>query len=149
MRDGPIRAGEFIVALEGGKAVDMLLAGGLFTNVLSPKLNGALRSPYLKNLPEGWLSIQSCGGDFAAERTVVDNAFLTERQTYLARRVPTWSSVPAAAEFVGRNVYREIATKTSNPNFPPRVGLGGACSEAEAADPRSWFGATRGGLERF
>ncbi len=92
LRSGPVRAGEFIVTLEGEKAVDMLLPGGLFTNVVSPKLNGAVRSPYLDKLPERWLSIQSCGGDFAAERTVVDNAFLTERQAYLARRVPTWST---------------------------------------------------------
>src|SRR5688500_12917478 len=42
-----------------------------------------------------------------------------------------------------RRLYVELATKTSNPNFPPRVGLGGACSEEQAADPRSWFGITR------
>jgi Protein of unknown function (DUF1553)/Protein of unknown function (DUF1549)/Planctomycete cytochrome C len=142
-RDGPVHAGDFALALEGEPILTALLPGGLFTNALSPRMNGVLRSPFLKDLPEPWLSLQTCGGDFAAERTVVDNAFLTERQSYLARRDPAWSSVPAAAEFAGRRVFREIATKTSNPNFPPRVGLGGACSEAQVADPRSWFGVTR------
>ncbi|HUY35492.1 MAG TPA: hypothetical protein VMV69_22305 [Pirellulales bacterium] len=28
-----------------------------------------------------------------------------------------------------RHIYIEFATKTSNPNFPPCVGLGGACRE--------------------
>ena len=148
LRDGPVRAGDFTVALEGPGAVSAILPAGLFTNALSPRLNGALRSPYLANLAEPWLSLESCGGAFAAERTVVDNAFLTERQTYLARRDPAWSACASASEFPGRKVFREVATKTSNPNFPPRVGLGGECSEAQVADPRSWFGVTRAVVSR-
>ncbi|WZO98794.1 PSD1 and planctomycete cytochrome C domain-containing protein [Isosphaeraceae bacterium EP7] len=143
LRDGPVRPGDFVVALEGPAALVAVLPGGLFTNALSPRLNGALRSPYLKSLPAAWLSLETCGAEFAAERTVVDNAFLTERQEYLARPAPAWSTVPPLPELAGRNVYRELATKTSNPNFPPRVGLGGACTDAQAADPRSWFGVTR------
>ncbi len=41
-----------------------------------------------------------------------------------------------------RRVYFELATKSLNNYFPPRVGYGGA-SEAEVADPRSWFGVSR------
>ncbi|MFO0953011.1 MAG: DUF1553 domain-containing protein [Isosphaeraceae bacterium] len=142
-RDGPARPGDFVVALDGPKAVSMILPGGLFTNRLSPRLNGALRSPYLAALEQPWLSLEVCGGDFAADRTVVDNAFIAERQTYLTGPTPKWSSTPPFPEFSGRKVYRELATKSSNPNFPPRVGLGGPCSEAQAAEPQSWFGATR------
>ncbi|MFO0907313.1 MAG: DUF1553 domain-containing protein [Isosphaeraceae bacterium] len=129
--------------LEGPAVITAVLPSGLFTNALSPRLNGAVRSPFFRTLPQPWLSLETCGGDFSAERTVVDNAFLTERQTYLARRDPQWSSYPPFPELAGRNVYREVATKTSNPNFPPRVGLGGACTEEQVADPRSWFGITR------
>jgi hypothetical protein len=143
LRDGPVRPGDFTVALEGPAALGVVLPGGLFTNALSPRLNGSLRSPFLKSLPAPWLSIETCGADFASERTVVDNAFLTERQEYLARPAPAWSTVPPLPELAGRNVFRELATKTSNPNFPPRLGLGGACTDAQAADPRSWFGATK------
>ncbi len=136
-------AGDFTVALDGPKAIGAFLPGGLFTHSLSPRLNGALRSPFLGSLEEPRLSLDVCGGDFAAERTVVDNAFLTERQTYLNRRDPAWSEVVPAPGFNGRRVFREVATKSSNPNFPPRVGLGGACSDAQIADPKSWFGVTR------
>ena len=89
------------------------------------------------------LNLETIGGDFAADRIVVDNAFLTERQTYVKGDALAWSPTPPSPDFSGRTVYRELATKTSNPNFPPRVGLGGPCSEARAADPRSWFGVTR------
>ena len=148
LRDGPVRPGDFTVALDGPGAVSAILPAGLFTNALSPRLNGVVRTPYLATFAEPWLSLETCGGDFAAERTVVDNAFLTERQTYLARRDPAWSPSPPFPEFAGRKVFREVATKTSNPNFPPRVGLGPACSEAQAADPKSWFGVTRAVVSR-
>lgn len=134
--------GDFIVALSGEKAVDSILFGGLCTNSLSPRMNGALRTPWTKSLGPGHLSFEVAGGDFSAQRTVVDNAFLTEKQQYLANVTPQWKLVDTLSS-LDRNVYIEFATKTSNPNFPPRVGLGGACSEEQVADPRSWFQITR------
>jgi hypothetical protein len=136
--------GDFTVALAGDGAVGRLLPGGLYTSVLSPRLNGAVRSPYLSlDNRFGHVSIECCGGDFSAVRTVVDNAFLTEKQKYLDRSDPAWELLNTFSNQPQRRVYIEIATKSSNPNFPPRVGLGGACSEEQAADPRSWFGVTR------
>lgn len=143
LRDGAVRSGDFTVALDGASAIKSILPAGLFTHAISPRLNGAIRSPYMDQIDGPWLSLLTCGGDFSAERTVVDNAFLSERQTYLDRRDPTCSSYPPLPELSGRRVYREVATKTSNPNFPPRIGLGGACSDTQIADPRSWFGITR------
>jgi mono/diheme cytochrome c family protein/uncharacterized protein YneF (UPF0154 family) len=134
--------GDFVVALSGEKAIDSILFGGLCTNSLSPRMNGALRTPRTKLIGPGHLSFEVAGGDFSAQRTVVDNAFLTERQQYLADALPRWRLVDSLAS-LDRNVYIEFATKTSNPNFPPRVGLGGACSEEQAADPRSWFQISR------
>ena len=134
--------GDFVVALSGDKAIDSILFGGLCTNSLSPRMNGALRTPWTKLIGPGHLSFEAAGGDFSAQRTVVDNAFLTERQQYLADALPRWRLVDSLAS-LDRNVYIEFATKTSNPNFPPRVGLGGACSEEQAADPRSWFQISR------
>jgi hypothetical protein len=140
---GPVRVGDFTVALDGPAAVGAVLQGGLFTHALSPRLNGAVRTPYLGGISEPHLSLETCGGDFSAERIVIDNAFLSERQTYIARRDPAWSALSTFPELAGRRVYVELATKSSNPNFPPRVGLGGPCTEAQVADPRSWLGITR------
>ena len=134
--------GDFVVALSGEKAVDSILHGGLSTNSLSPRMNGALRTPWTKSFGPGHLSFEVAGGDFSAQRTVVDNAFLTEKQQYLANATPQWRLVDTLSS-LDRNVYIEFATKTSNPNFPPRVGLGGACSEEQVADPRSWFQISR------
>ena len=134
--------GDFVVALSGEKAVDSILFGGLCTNSLSPRMNGALRTPWTKLLGPGHLSFEVAGGDFSAQRTVVDNAFLTEKQQYLANATPQWRLVDTLSG-LDRNVYIEFATKTSNPNFPPRVGLGGACSEEQVGDPRSWFQISR------
>jgi hypothetical protein len=120
LRDGPVCCGDFTVALDGPAAIGMLLPGGLFTNALSPRLNGAVRSPYLHTLPGAHLTFESAGGDFAAHRTVIDNAFLCEKQTYLTEPQPAWlkfSTFPAMSQ---RRIYIELATKASNPNFPPR-----------------------------
>ncbi len=56
--------GDFVVALSGEKAVDSILFGGLCTNSLSPRMNGALRTPWTKSLGPGHLSFEVAGGDF-------------------------------------------------------------------------------------
>ena len=149
-----VKNGDFAVVLDGRKAVKILLSAGLYTNSLSARLNGAIRTPYLNHTGRPYFSMQVAGGDFSAHRLVVDNAFLTERQQYLKDPEPYWVrlSTTAAAktnrpqtevEVEETRIYVELATKTSNPNFPPRVNLGGECSEEQARDPRSWFGITR------
>jgi hypothetical protein len=135
--------GDFTVALDGDAAIGQILPGGLFTFALSPRLNGAVRTPILQTLEPGHLSFEVCGGDFAARRAVIDNAFLTEKQQYLNQKHVGWIQCETYQGQRERHNYLEFATKTSNPNFPPRVGLGGACSEEQAADPRSWFGITK------
>ncbi len=138
-----VACGDFTVALEGDTAVNRILPGGLFTNALSPRLNGAVRTPYLNTFENGHISFECCGGDFAARRTVYDNAFLTEKQIYLQQQDPKWELMSTVKPMKGRRIYIEFATKTSNPNFPPRVGLGGPTTKEQEADPRSWFGITR------
>ncbi len=139
----PVAAGDFNVALSGDKLIERVWPGGRFTHLYSTLLNGAIRTPLLGRLPKSKLTLELVGGDFAAQRTIVDNAFLTERQSYLNQSVLGWLEVALPAGLRERRTYLEFATKTSNPNFPPRVGLGGACSEEQAADPRSWFGVSR------
>ncbi len=154
LRGGRVENGEFAVAIKGPKAIKTIMQAGLYTNALSPRLNGAVRTPYLNFTGKSFLSMEVAGGDFSAHRLVVDNAFLTERQTYLKDARPYWVKLSTTAEAktnraqtdveeAETRIYAELATKTSNPNFPPRVRLGGECSDEEAADPRSWFGITR------
>lgn len=135
--------GDFTVALTGEAAVGQLLPAGLFTHAISPRLNGAIRTPYLNQFDKQHLSFEHIGGDFAAHRTVVDNAFLTERQRYLNQAGLGWEQLSMQQSMRDRHIYIEWATKTSNPNFPPRVGLGGECTDEQIADPRSWMGVTR------
>ncbi len=135
--------GDFTVALAGNAAVGQILPGGWFTFADSPRLNGVLRTPLLNTLEPGQLSFEVCGGDFAARRGVIDNGFLTEKQTYLNQKHVAWQLADTFGALRQRRIYLEFATKTSNPNFPPRIGLGGACSEEQAADPNSWFGITQ------
>ena len=141
LRDGPVRAGDFTVALDGPRVIGRVMPAGLWTDALSPRLNGVVRTPLLRQFDRKFLRLQVGGGDFSAERLVVDNAFLAERQTYLTGT--EWRLSSTFPEMKQRRNFLEFTTKTSNPNFPPRVGLGGACSEEQAADPRSWFGITR------
>jgi hypothetical protein len=138
-----VRSGDFVVALDGDSVIASILPGGLFTNSLSPRLNGAVRTPYLKTLTPGHISFECCGGDFAAQRTVYDNAFLTEKQVYLKQASPQWKLLSTLPAMRDRRIFIEFATKASNPNFPPRVGLGGATTKEQEADPRSWLGITR------
>lgn len=135
--------GDFVVSLAGDTAIDRILPGGLFTNVLSPKLNGAVRTPYLRSFGNKHVSFECSGGDFAARRAVFSNAFLTEKQVYLKHADPKWELMSTIKGKQDGRVYLEFATKTSNPNFPPRVGLGGKTTAEQEADPRSWFGITR------
>ncbi|MCA9180671.1 MAG: DUF1553 domain-containing protein, partial [Planctomycetales bacterium] len=135
--------GDFTIAADGDTIVGQLLPAGLMTHRLSTRLNGAVRTPYLRKFKNAYLSFEYVGGDFAAQRTVIDNAFLTEKQRYLDSTQPAWLTLSTLPSMSERHNYIEFATKTSNPNFPPRVGLGGACSDEQIADPRSWFGLTR------
>ena len=134
-----VPCGDFRVSLSGEKAIEPLTLGGVLTASVSSRLNGALRSPYLSTIEDPFLSIQVAGGDFAAHRTVIDNPFLTEKQVYLVSPVARWQQFSTFPTMRERHIFLEYVTKTSNPNFPPRVGLGGATTAEQEADPRSWF----------
>ncbi len=161
LRDGPVPNGDFTVALEGQEAVGMLLPAGLFTHALSPRLNGALRSPYLNFFSQPSVSLEVSGGDYGTRRLLADNAFLTEREyAYLEEDKLHWvchtttgadksARARTAKEMAEVRTFVELTTKASNPYFPPRVGLAGCTKEkvrensCGAQDPRSWFGVTR------
>jgi len=135
--------GDFTVTLNGDQAVGQILPGGLFTFADSPRLNGTLRSPLLNSLEPGQLSFEVCGGEFAARRSVIDNAFLCEKQAYLNQKHVAWQMMDVFGSMRYRHIYHEFATKASNPNFPPRWGLGPLLSEEQMSDPTSRLGITQ------
>lgn len=155
LRQGPVRSGDFAVSLEGPSAVAMLMPAGLFTNSLSTRLNGVVRTPFLNHSNGRKLSIQAAGGGYSTVSEFVDNAFMTERQTYLTKIQPQWQGLfpvggqsgdmpKTDAEKAEMRICSEVATAASNPNFPPRTGLIRKVATVEQErNPRSWFGITR------
>ena len=133
-----VRCGDFQIH-PGENFVQSLFLPGVATSNLSSKLNGALRSPLLNTLEKPFVSIFAAGNDLSAFRRVVDNAFLCEKQTYYADSQYHWKVESTFAGQSQRRIFFEFATKGSNPNFPPRWGLGTALTDELIADPNSWF----------
>jgi hypothetical protein len=150
MKQGRVENGELVVADEGDTALMHLLPAGRFSHVWSQRLAGSLQSPQLDPTKAATFSIEFASGKFASLSFIVDRSLNPERLQFPARPDPGWQTLVAGnfdslegtIDTAPRRVYLELATKSLNNYFPPRVGYGGA-SEAEVADPRSWFGVTR------
>lgn len=150
MQFGLVSDGEIIVADEGDQAILHLLPSGRYSHVWSSRLAGSLQSPSLDPLQPITFSVEGVSGKFSSQAFIVDRALNPERLTFPARPFPAWQTVTAGnfdslegtLDQSARRVYFELATKSLNNYFPPRVGYGGA-SEAEVNDPRSWFGVSR------
>lgn len=131
-------AGEFTLQ-PGDHFIKALMLPGIATSSLSTKLNGVLRSPLTRDIPGNFLHVSLSGGEQAAYRTVIDNAFLCEKQTFLATDRYQWKALNLFKDQPQRKTFLEFTTKTSNPNFPPRWGLGTKLTEAMETSPHSWF----------
>ncbi len=144
------RSGDFAVACEGDATVTGVFPAGFFTHGLSEKLNGTLRSPQLPG-DKKHISLQVLGGRTAAARLVSNNCQLNYKN-YRVLKSPEarWLTFAVPDDAAGLRVYAELMTKFDNPKFPDQLGqLGGDDRnmqvrwEEAAADPRSFFGATR------
>jgi hypothetical protein len=150
LRDKPSRNGNFVVALEGDKALSALLPAGAYTHVLSDKLNGTLRSPALVTNKK-FISFRVLGERASAVRLVSNNCQLNYRNyRYLTSNQLQWITFSLPADAESLHVYAELMTKFDNPKFPDQLGtLGGDKRdyripwEQAAADPRSHFGVTQ------
>lgn len=150
LRDGLTRSGDFVVAVEGDAAVKSILPAGCFTNSISDRLNGALRSPVL---PAGkrHISFQVMGERRGAVRLVSNNCQLNYKNY---RALPgdglQWVTFSAPEERAVLRTYAELMTAFDNPKFPDQLSaLGGDPTnykmpwEKAAANPRAYFGVTR------
>jgi hypothetical protein len=146
----PGKPGDFAVAGDGDSAVAGVFSAGAFTNALSQKLNGAIRSPVL---PGGhkFVSVRALGGHTAAVRLVSNNCQLNYKNFRVLKSDDLgWVTFAVPEDVESLRGYVEVMTRLHNPKFPDQLGtLSGddvnmrVPWEQAAADPRSYFGVTR------
>jgi hypothetical protein len=153
LRDAHSNAGDFVVAAEGDRAVARVLPAGCFTNRVSDKLNGTLRSPVLTGAAtrnKKWISFRVVGNNTSAVRLVSNNCQLNyANYKALTSDQWQWLTFELPDDRDSLNVYAELMTKFDNPKFPDQLGtLGGDTKnervpfEKAAENPRSYFGIT-------
>ena len=135
-------SGAFSVAPSGSEVLAGIFPAGLYTHLLSEKLNGAIRSPYLPR-DRKFLSVQVVGSNLAAWRTVLDNCMLSERFELLDQERLGWINIPLRDEHDEFRIYAELVTKHDNPRLPDRPGRLPDVTDEQLEDPRSFFGVTR------
>lgn len=148
LNGGIAAAGEIVLSAEGG--IGRVLPAGAFTQRVSEKLNGTIRSPVLGR-DKKFLSFLVSGQRSSALRLVSNNCQLNYKN-YRALISPDlhWITfdLPEGAEHL--RVYAELMTMFDNPKFPDQLSaLGGDKAnyklpwEKAAENPRSWFGVIR------
>lgn len=126
MADGsgiaPSRSGEFVLATKGDRVIEAVLPAGIYSGVVSPRVQGALRSPLL---PKDWkyVSVRAYGGSLAARRTVIDNCAIGEQNKLLEGRWPAWTKAETYAKEQRLPVFVELVTRWANPRYPDRPGV--------------------------
>ena len=140
----PCQSGELVMALEGDQMVRPLLPAGLYTHLLSDRLNGTMHSPWIPTRTKN-VSIQILGGGLSMVRAVIDSCSLNEYVggglEYLDQAPLQWKQFPTSAGGPHRS-YIELTTKSDNLRWPDRPGRAGK-DEAKLDSPRSWFGIAR------
>jgi mono/diheme cytochrome c family protein len=137
--DGFASAGDFTIKPEGDQALQNVLVKGFYTNLLSGRLNGALRSP---DLPKDrkFISVRVMGGNLGARRTVIDNCAIGENYKVFENGNFTWVKLDTFAKEKRLPVFVELVTRSDNPRLPDRPGVLKKDQEKLLDDPRSYFG---------
>ncbi len=137
------RAGEFTLASQGNRAVTSVLPAGVYTHLLSERLNGALRSPYLPK-DRKFLSLRVLGSKLSARRTIVDNCIIGEHYRLLSNEEFSWITIPTRNEKTTTlPVYVELVTKADNPRLPDRPGKSKNVTPEQLEAENSYFGVTQ------
>ena len=139
-----VTAGEFVVALTGDAVVSAVLLKGIYTHLLSSRLNGTVQSPWMPG-DRKHASIQFLGGGLSMVRSVTDSCTLNEYVggglEYLSDDAIGWRTYPTRFDATHR-AHLELTTKSDNVRWPDRPGVAGK-DEAMLQSPRSWFGVVR------
>lgn len=138
------KAGAFVVALEGERAITRLLPAGRYTHLLSSRMNGTLQSPWAPTSHK-YVSLRFDGGGLSLIRAVINSCALNEfvggGLKYIEPSGPRWMTFPTAASPQHRSFF-ELTTKSDNPRWPDRPGRAGD-KKSLLTSPHSWFGLTR------
>ena len=133
--------GDFSVSPQGDKAIANIFPRGFYTNLLSGRLNGALRSPDLSK-EKKFVSVRVMGGNLGARRTVIDNCAIGENYKILENARPTWVKLDSFAKEKRLPVFVELVTRSDNPRLPDRPEVLKPYQTKLLDDPRSYFGIT-------
>ena len=136
--EGAVKTGDFAVQREGPSVLSELFSAGVYSHVLSDRLNGALRSPHLPK-DYKFLSLRLLGGKLSSQRTIVDNCSLGDRYKILDNRAPHWRPLPTFHD-QALPVYVELLTKQHNPRFPERPDMMKDFTPQDLQQPGSFFG---------
>jgi hypothetical protein len=132
-------SGDFIVADTGDDVAKGVLPAGVYTHLLSSRLNGALRSPYLPK-DKKFLSVRIMGGGLAARRTVIDNCAIGENYKVLENESPSWVKLETYSAQQRLPVFMELVTRWDNPRIPDRPQMLKPHQLKLLDSPRSYFG---------
>ena len=141
LADGYSLAGDIILESEGDKALRKIVPQGLYTHLLSGRLNGALRSP---DLPKDrkFISVRVMGGNLGARRTVIDNCAIGENYKLFENDSLKWVKLDTFAKEKRLPVFVELVTRSDNPRLPDRPEVLKPHQKKLLDDPRSYFGIT-------
>lgn len=139
--DGFSFPGDIIINPEGDKALYSIVPQGFYTNLLSGRLNGALRSPDLSK-DKKFISVRVMGGNLGARRTVIDNCAIGENYKVFENDTLKWVKLDTFAKEKRLPVFFELVTRSDNPRLPDRPEVLKPYQKKLLDDPRSYFGIT-------
>ena len=139
LKRGAATDGTLTLGTDGSRVVSGVLSAGLYSHVLSERLNGALRSPYLPKDKE-FVSLRLMGGKLASRRTIVDHCILGDDYKPLESDRLSWYRIPIKHRDTTFPVYIELVTKDGNPRIPERPRHLKGYTEEDFARPGSYFG---------
>ena len=132
---GAVNDGALTLNTDGSRAVSGVLFAGLYSHVLSERLNGALRSPYLPK-DKKFVSLRLMGGKLASRRTIVDHCVLGEDYKPLESDRLSW--YPAFPSSTATRPFRSISSwspRTAIPAYPSAPGISRATPRRTSSDP--------------
>lgn len=143
--NGYVPEGMPLIALDGDRAAERLLAAGYHSHALSSKLAGSLRLPPDHLIPLKHVSLQVAGGEYGGTLVLDANAFQNETVHFFNSPAPFWKTFGDAALINGvTKVSVDLTTAGLNPNFPPRTGLAAGLPHQDLGyDKRSWLSLTK------
>ena len=142
LMEGAVTDGAITLGTDGSRVVSGILSAGLYSHVLSERLNGALRSPYLPK-DKKFVSLRLMGGKLASRRTIVDHCILGDDYKPLESDRLSWYRIPIKHRDTTFPLYVELVTKDGNPRIPERPRHLKDYTEEDFVRPGSYFGISR------